>query len=316
MRSPRLAAPDLAGIVDPPVDLAGSLEGNRRGVIQVRSDRDRLGVIELVPRVFPRHPVAIVTPTRGEARKVCRLLRATRESRWTVARAAGRARTSAFESARSTLDLTVAGVVLFADATQILHEDVPLRLRILRRQRIYGLLGDRPGLGRRERLVIEAYPGRSSAGWGPRDRPVDVRAVFADWPGSNRPDEPLGLSWKRTSIWHNADRNAAIARLAGALAGGDAATLWEFGLFLDADCSPSRRTEAGGRPGRIRRARPRPRAVPAGMARAPRLRSRPGRCKRTRSDRRDPGKPPGSPGRGHHDDVASLMSRGRSRPTP
>jgi hypothetical protein len=62
--------------------------------------------------------------------------------------------------------------------------------------------------------------------------------MFAAWPGKDRPDLPLGLAWKRQSIWYNAERNAAIARLAGAFAAGNLATLWEYGLFLDDQYHP------------------------------------------------------------------------------
>ena len=238
LAEPFVPAPrtDVPGIVDDARrKLIAALVGNRRGVIQARSDRDRFGVIDLLPRVFTRRPIAIVAKSRCEAKKISRRLRATQGE---PVDCCTRGRTDSDDRIRvgtiNSLDLTVAGVVVFVDATQILHEDVPDQLMILRRTRIYGLLGDGLALCRRQRLVIEAYSGPVIGRLGPPgERPVDVRAAFASWPGKNQPDEPLGLVWKRRSIWHNTDRNAAIAQLVEALAGGDLATLWKFGLFLD-----------------------------------------------------------------------------------
>ena len=117
-----------------------------------------------------------------------------------------------------------------------MREGVRGRLLILRRQRVLGLLDERLVLSRRERLVIEGYAGPVIGRIGaPDDEPEDVRAVFADWPGGERPDEPLGLEWKRRSIWGNPERNEATARLATALADGDLGTLWAYGLFLDGE---------------------------------------------------------------------------------
>jgi hypothetical protein len=132
------------------------------------------------------------------------------------------------------LDLADAKVVLFTDARHVLHERVRRYVLFLRRQRIYGLLDGWRGLSRRERLVIEGHIGPAIGQVGPADDdPVEVLAVFADWPGGERPDEPLGLDWKRHSIWRNSERNRAIAQVAAALAGGDTAALWPYGLFLD-----------------------------------------------------------------------------------
>ena len=134
------------------------------------------------------------------------------------------------------LDLLGPGVVLFTDARHVLREGVRGRLLILRRQRVLGLLDERLVLSRRERLVIEGYAGPVIGRIGaPDDEPEDVRAVFADWTGGERPDEPLGLEWKRRSIWGNPERNEATARLATALADGDLGTLWAYGLFLDGE---------------------------------------------------------------------------------
>jgi hypothetical protein len=236
---PRAApSPEFVGLIDNArLDLAGSLAGNRRGVIEVRSAQDKLSMVELVARVFTLRPIAIVTKSRREARTICwHLGRTLAEPVECCIRGSVRPDARIRVGTINNLDLTVAGVVVFVDATQILHKDVPGRLMILRRTRIYGLLGDHFAPSRRERLLIEAYAGPVIGRLGPPgERSGDVRAAFASWPGRNRPDEPLGLIWKRRSIWHNPDRNAAIARLAEALAGGDLATLWTYGLFLDGE---------------------------------------------------------------------------------
>jgi hypothetical protein len=239
---PRAApSPELVGVIDnEQLDLAESLAGSRRGVIVVRSTQHKLGMVELVARVCTLHPIAIVTKTRREARKFCWSLGKTlAEPVECCIRGSVRPDARIRVGTINNLDLTVAGVVVFVDATQILHKDVPRRLMILRRTRIYGLLGDHLAPSRRERLLIEAYAGPVIGRLGPPGEPPrDVRAAFASWPGKHRPDEPLGLIWKRRSIWHNSDRNAAIARLAEALAGGDLATLWTYGLFLDDEDDP------------------------------------------------------------------------------
>ncbi|MGP0070009.1 MAG: hypothetical protein ACLQGP_41205 [Isosphaeraceae bacterium] len=229
-------APDLVGAIDNArLGLAESLARSRRGVIEVCSAQDKPSMIELVARVFTSGPIAIVTKSRREAIMLNRRLATSlREPVHCCTRGRtgsdGRIRVGTIRS----LDLTVAGVVFFVDATQILHEDVPDRLMTLRRQRIYGLLGDTLPLSRRQRLVIEAFGGPVIGRLGPPgERPADVRVAFASWPGKDQPDEPLGLVWKRQSIWHNTDRNAAITRVTEALAGDDLATLWKYGLFLE-----------------------------------------------------------------------------------
>ncbi|MHB1562163.1 MAG: hypothetical protein ACYC61_32345, partial [Isosphaeraceae bacterium] len=119
-------------------------------------------------------------------------------------------------------------------ARQALHARARPALAHLGRQRSYGLLDDRVGLGRRARLLIEAGIGPVVGRLGAEDEcPAVVRAEFADWTGGELPDLPMGLDWKRRSIWHNPERNAAIARLASAFAAADEGTSWEHGLFLD-----------------------------------------------------------------------------------
>jgi hypothetical protein len=212
-----------------------ALAGNRRGVIEVRSDRDRFEVIELVLRVFAQYPVAIVTKTRREARKLSRHLTATlKEPVDCCTRGLTGSDIRVRVGTIGSLDLTLASVVLFTDASQVLHKDVQRLLQMLRDQRVYGLLDDRLALSRRERLVIEGSVGPVISRHGQSgDRPVEVRAVFASWTGKDLPDEPLGLKWKRQSIWSNEERNSALSRIAGALTNGNVATLWEFGLFVD-----------------------------------------------------------------------------------
>jgi hypothetical protein len=219
--------------------IVAALAGNRRGAIEVRSDRDRLAVLGLAMKVFTKHRIAIVTATRAAARKIGRYLRSILNEPVQLC-----TRGLAYSDARvrvgtiGSLDLELAQVIIFAQAAQVLHKDGPDRLAICRRPRIYGLLDARLDLSRRQRLLIEARLGPEIGRHGLTAlRPAVVRAVFAAWPGKDRPDEPLGLEWKRSSIWHNAERNTAIARLAGALANGDISTLWEYGLFLEGEDS-------------------------------------------------------------------------------
>jgi hypothetical protein len=217
--------------------ILAALAGNRRGVIPVRSDRDRLAVLGRAMKVFAKHRIIVVAATRAEARKIDRHLRAilkepvaccTRGLAYTDARV----RVGTIGS----LDPTVGQVIFFTGATQVLRADVPARLAICPRPRIYGLIDEQVALSRRQRLVIEAWVGPVIGRHGPAgERPPVVQAVFAAWPGKDRPDLPLGLAWKRQSTWHNEGRNAAIARLAGAFANGNMATLWEYGLFLDGE---------------------------------------------------------------------------------
>ncbi len=238
LAEPASAAPtpdSLGGLDDPRHGFVTSMTAARRGVIQVGFGSDKLAVIELLPKMFERQPIVIITKSRGESKKISRRLRATlKEPVACCTRGRSGSETRVRVGTEPSLDLSLAAVVVFADARQILHRRVRDQLLIFRRQRIYGLLDDQHGLSYRERLVLEAYLGpvlgRLSA---PDEHPVDVQAVFADRPRSDRPDQPLGLDWKRRSIWHNADRNNTIARISTALASGDQAALWEFGVFLN-----------------------------------------------------------------------------------
>lgn len=215
--------------------LAADLAGCRRGVVLALTRADRIATIDLILELFAPGRVMIVTKTRDEAREISRALRAGRREPvacYTRQRTQSDIRVQV--GTAGGLDLADARVVIFADATQALHEGIRNYRDVLRRQRIYGLLDPRVDPARRERLVIEACLGPVVGRVGPAGAPTpDVVAVFADWPGGERPDEPLGLGWKRGSIWDNAERNAAVARLANALAGGDAEVLWGSGLFLD-----------------------------------------------------------------------------------
>jgi hypothetical protein len=224
--------PDLA---DDRRRLATALAGSRRGVVHYRTADERLATIKLALGLFPTGRLMVVTTTRGEARKIARALRAGRdEPVGCFTRQFTRSDVRLQVGTAGGLDPTVAAVIVFSDARQVLHQRLRSDLMYLRRPRLYGLLDAQCGLGRRERLAIEACLGPVIGGIGGAESgAAAVRAVFADWTGAERPDEETGLGWKRASIWHNPDRNGAIAQLATVLAGGDAEALWPFGLFLD-----------------------------------------------------------------------------------
>lgn len=225
---------DLLGEREDIVRLAAALAGSRRGVLAARSRGHRLAALRLIIRLFPAGKIMVFASTRAEAKKIARDLSSrAAEPIACFTRQLTRSDVRVQVGTLGGLDPTVAGVVVFADARQALHARARRDLAHLGRQRIYGLLDDRAGLGRRERLLIEAGIGPVIGRLGAADEfPVVVRAVFADWTGGELPDLPLGLAWKRESIWHNPARNAAIARLASALVAGDDAPLWEHGLFL------------------------------------------------------------------------------------
>jgi hypothetical protein len=214
--------------------LADRLEPRRRGVVLVRSGRDRLRAIELIVRMFPRGRV-VVAKTRREARQIVRHLGASLDEPIDFCtRGLTLSEIRVRVGTEGSLDLALGSVVVFADATSVLHERLRPMWRVLRRQRVYGMLDDGLRPGRRERLVIEGYVGPVIARLGPADdRPAAVRAVFAAWTGPERPDQPLGLEWKKNSMWTNDARNESIARLATALAAGEAAVPWQYGLFVD-----------------------------------------------------------------------------------
>jgi hypothetical protein len=229
------AAPPAAGLHADRRRLAAALAGRRMGVVLARSDAERLAFMGLVLDLFAPGRVMVVTKTRDEAWEVCRALQAGRDEPVACyTRQFTRSDARIQVGTAGSLDLAGARVVVFMDATQVQHERVRPHLRILRRQRLFGLHDDRVDLSRREQLVLEGYLGPVIGRLGPEDETAaDVVAIFADWRGGERPDRPLGLEWKRGSLWANPERNAAIARLAVALGGGDLAALWEFGLFLD-----------------------------------------------------------------------------------
>ena len=100
------------------------------------------------------------------------------------------------------MDLSGAAVVVFTEARQVLHRRV-CQLSMIWKRRAYGFLGPEADLSRREWLVVEASLGPVVGRLGvPDDHLVEIQAGFADWPGGEQPDRPLGLEWKRASIWH------------------------------------------------------------------------------------------------------------------
>lgn len=223
--------------------LAEALVGVRRGVVLAASWGERLAAIDLILRLFSPGRIMVVTTLRNDAFRIAAALR--RRHREPVAcytRQYTQSDARIQVGTYGCLDLDAADVIVFEEATQVLHVRVlaDLQTRIYRRcgflarKRFLGLLDPRAVLGRREQLVIESCLGPVVGGVGivVAGGP-SVKATFADWPGGERPDLPLGLEWKRTSIWANSGRNAAVARIATALAGGDAGVLGEFGLFLE-----------------------------------------------------------------------------------
>ena len=152
--------PQLEDLDEEPRRLVAALTRSRRGVVRVRSAADRLAVLDLAIRVFQTGHLMIVASTRSAARTVARALRAGRaEPVGCFIRQPTRSDVGIQVGTAGSLDPTVAGVVVFADATQVLHERVRRDVSRLPRQRIYGLLDERRNLSRRERLVIEGYVG-------------------------------------------------------------------------------------------------------------------------------------------------------------
>ena len=257
--------------------------------MRVRSAADRLAVLDLAIRVFQTGHLMIVASTRSAARTVARALRAGRaEPVRCFIRQPTRSDVGIQVGTAGSLDPTVAGVVVFADATQVLHERVRRDVSASHASGSTGCStsGD---LGRRERLVIEGYVGpvigrlgragrRPGRGAGRLRRLARRRAAGQTDRTRMEADVDLG----------NRRRNEATARLAAALAEGDVRTPWAYGLFLDGDPSPpSSRRSSGRRPGRVARARPRHRRPAAGMGRAVPAAGRPSA---TAGDRMRPGK--------------------------
>ena len=215
--------------------IASVLAGSRRGVLLAGSRAERFALLGLILDLFRTGRRMIVTKTRSEARSLSALLRSCRgEPIGCFTQQYTRSDVGIQVGTAGSLVLADASVVILTDATQAAHQRVSRQLAQLDRQRVYGLLDDRVELSHCDRLTIEGYIGPLLGRTGPATGgSVNVCAVFADWRGKERPDEPLGLSWKRQSIWRNDERNEAIARIATALANRDMAALWELGVFLD-----------------------------------------------------------------------------------
>ena len=101
-----------------------------------------------------------MTSTRAEARAVAAALRGGREEPVACyVRQYTRSDVRIQVGTAGSLELGDSDVVVLADAGLALHERVQRGPLLLGRTRVCGLLGDRPGLSRRERSVIEGHLG-------------------------------------------------------------------------------------------------------------------------------------------------------------
>ena len=133
----------------------------------------------------------------------------------------------------TSLDLCYRPVVLFAGVERAFDSRTIDELNFLRHSRIYGLRVAGKSIGPRLELLLEGLIGPVLGTVGRARRARTVSVHVADWPCQALSCGPFGLDWKRDGIWHNPDRNAAIASIARSIADGDETHLWVHGLFLD-----------------------------------------------------------------------------------
>jgi hypothetical protein len=225
--------------------LLRDLDREPRGQIIADSEAGARRAIALVTRFFTGK-VMIICPRRRDAHRLLDGLGGSiTEPIGLVTRGFGRTDARVEVGTVGSLDLRVALTLVLYGTDQAFREVTLEHLVPLETPRIYGVRVPADRHWPRRELFLEAILGpvlgESEAGSG---MSVGVSVQLARWPGEDCACGGFGLEWKRRAIWHNGERNDAIARIAGALADGDESRLRGYGLFVDTpsfDKGPARR---------------------------------------------------------------------------
>jgi hypothetical protein len=248
----RVVVDEQAQAKMPPEESAflDAIMANHRGLIHAPRLNQRIALIAAAAGALPKARISVGVASRALAKLVHKLI----SPRLRESVALYHKHTIAHSSAR--LQVTTAGslhpwdsdVVFFVQVEDSLIQLFRPTLRELNQgQRAFAFAGRGPNLGTRERLFVERLFGPTIHSVGnPADRPAGVDLLIADV-GSDRYSGPATpLERKRRAVWQNSRRNAAIAKIARAMADGQVEDVWPYGLLLNPGALEAR-ARAGGR---------------------------------------------------------------------
>jgi hypothetical protein len=219
--------------------LVEAVVGHRRGQVEVRDFHDMIAKAALICRLFPKAHVVLGVHTRKKARKIERALQSTLQRPVEVVAATqtppkSRVAVSTFVC----LDTCTQGrqpILLLPDAHEATGDSAAGKVVAVDAPRAYAFAGARRRMGRGTRLRLEAMAGPPIFKAG-RPRAA-VRVCFARSPKTGG-SEATGLERKRHTVWHNTDRNKALASIVAAVEQGNQAKLAKRGIVIDSSGLP------------------------------------------------------------------------------
>ena len=229
----------LASAQDEDKDYLEALTGSLRGQVLYHAGWQLGQLLLLARRAYPQARTLIVTPNRRRPSPwrsgwdpVCRTSCLPRLARGST-RAAGSSSTRCSNSTRRWTTPTRSA--WSCSWTPTASSEPPCR----RRPSVgwvsgacYGFVRSDQRLSQRERLELEAICGPVVYEVpGVFGRNARVQVVFAEPPWTPLPSTTTALAFKRKTIWHNRQRNEAVAGLALALAAGRDEDLRQRGIL-------------------------------------------------------------------------------------
>jgi hypothetical protein len=228
----------------------GAIMANHRGLVHAPRLNQRIALIVAAAGALPKARIAVGVASRALAKLVHKLI----SPQLNEPVALYHKHTIAYSSAR--LQVTTAGSLHPWDSDLVFFVQVEDSLIQLFRptlgelnqgQRAFAFAGRGPNLGTRERLFVERVFGPTIHSVGnPADRPAGVDLLMADVGSDLYSGPATSLEQKRMAVWQNSRRNAAIAKIARAMADGRVEDVWPHGILLDQDALEER-ARAGGR---------------------------------------------------------------------
>ena len=218
----------LASAQDEDKDYLEALTGSLRGQVLYHAGWQLGQLLLLARRAYPQARTLIVTPNRPQALSLAQRLGPRLPNQLSAAAGQGfhpgcRVLINTMQQFRPAMDdPDTFRLVLLVDADRIVRAAVSAEaLGRMGQRRIYGFVRSDQRLSQRERLEVEAVCGPVVYEVpGVYGRTARVQVVLAEPPWTPLPFTTTALAFKRKTLWHNRQRNEAVAGLALALAAG------------------------------------------------------------------------------------------------
>jgi len=211
-----------------------AIHQNPRGQLHVRRQDDLARRIALLGDFHPKANVAVVTANRDQAKGLFGRLKQHTNRPMTLSPQIDRQQCQMIictAATFATFGQRDWDVLVFINVEAALGKRVQETLVETNEQLRYVFPANNRRLGPRTELVLEALFGPVIYQQpSPYGIPADVNVVLAACPGITTSTKYPVLHRKRVWVWRNAERNGAVAELAGAFEHGDVATLAGYGV--------------------------------------------------------------------------------------